>query len=323
MRGNYRADDLQTIDGLKSHITKPMQSSSGRTSVFLWRLCLLYGLSIAVFWRPLQELAAIAWSDDRYTHLLLMPAIALGLIWLRRSGIFVRQEPCPRIGVPLLVLFTGLAFFSTSILWLNALCIALAWMAGFVWLVGLESFRRALVPLLFLLLMVPLPNSLMETAEIFLQRWSAEVTALLFNISGTPVFRDGLQFMLPGVTIEVARECSGIRSSIALMITTMVLSYLFLQSPWKRVALIMMAIPITIIKNAIRISTLSWLGVNVSMDFLNGDLHHRGGPVFALISFVLLLPTLLFLQKLEAKKPRREVVGPVSHDVISPLEKSC
>jgi exosortase len=115
------------------------------------------------------------------------------------------------------------------------------------------------------------------------------------------VFREGLVFSLPELTIEVARECSGIRSSIALLVTALVLGYLYLRSNWRRACLIILVIPIAILKNAVRIATLSSLGSYVSIDYINGTLHHGGGPVFSLLSLSLLLGVLWSLRRRERR----------------------
>ena len=135
-----------------------------------------------------------------------------------------------------------------------------------------------------------------------LQRASAEVTYLLFRLVGTPVFRQGFQFSLPGFDIEVARECSGIRSTIALLITALVLSYLFLRSGWRRASFVILTIPIAIFKNALRIASMSWLGIYVSKDYLYGDVHRYGGLPASAMALLLLIPTLLLLQRSEQRR---------------------
>ena len=92
----------------------------------------------------------------------------------------------------------------------------------------------AAFPFAFLIFMVPLPDSVVDWLETASKLASAEAAALFFSISGTPVLRDGTLFQLPGIVIQVAQECSGIRSSLVLFITSLLASYLFLKSPWRR-----------------------------------------------------------------------------------------
>jgi exosortase len=116
-----------------------------------------------------------------------------------------------------------------------------------------------------------------------------------FRIAGVPYHREGFVFILPGISIRVAEECSGIHSTLALLITTVLASYIFLKKSWKRVVLCIAVVPIAIFKNGLRIATLSVLAIYVNPAFLYGNLHHRGGIVFFIIA---LLPMALLLNLL-------------------------
>lgn len=286
----------------------------------------LCALSFLLFRGPLAALISLSWRDERYTHTVLMPWLCAGLIYLERRRVFGSARFWPKAGFPLTALGMVLSLLAA---WrLSALqpdaeltvvvsSIAAVWICSFLLCYGPNAFRAALYPLALLLLAVPLPAPVVETAQTALQHATAEVTGALFKLTNLPVFREGLRFSLPGVTVEVARACSGIRSTIALLIAALVLSHLFLRSGWRQAIVVLAAIPISIFKNAVRIVTLSWLGVSVSMDYLFGDLHHRGGPVFLLLSFALLVPLLLALQKWEGRPGRKAGARPVSASIRS------
>lgn len=196
--------------------------------------------------------------------------------------------------------------------------IVLIWIGGFISFYRTGPFNAALFPLALLLLFIPLPRPLVESAQVMLQRASAEVTYLLFRLAGTPVFRQGFQFSLPGFDIEVARECSGIRSTIALLITDLVLSYLFLRSAWRRASLVILTIPIAIFKNALRIASMSWLGIYVSKDYLYGDVHRFGGLPVTAIALLLVIPALLLLQRPEQRRLAPST-PPTAHGPVPPV----
>jgi exosortase len=155
--------------------------------------------------------------------------------------------------------------------------------------------------------MAPIPEAVLDKVVFALQKGSAEMTYALFKLFGVPVFWQGFRFSLPGVEIEIAKECSGIRSSLALFITGMLAGHLFLQSGWRKVVLCLSTIPIAIFKNAVRIVTLSSLGVYVDRGFLFGRLHHQGGLLFALIALAIFAPLLFTLQKSESRSQRKHV----------------
>jgi exosortase len=209
------------------------------------------------------------------------------------------------------LLFSGLAVYYLSTgnvlcfdhnvrLTIKSLAIVLVWTAGFTICYGRHAIKSAIFPFCFLCLVIPAPPVLLERIVVLLQRASADVAYVLFKLVGVPVFREGVKFSLPGLDIEVAAECSGIRSSMALLITVILAGHMFLRSAWRQLWLFCLTIPITILKNGMRIVALSLLGVYVDRSFLFGALHHRyGGLVSSAFGFAMLGPSLLVLQRSE------------------------
>ena len=101
--------------------------------------------------------------------------------------------------------------------------------------------------------MVPFPASLLHTIIVFLQRSSAEVTDVGFSLLGVPVIRDGVVFGLSNVKIEVGEGCSAIRSTLSLIITSIVAGHFFLRSVWGKLGIVAVVVPLAIIKNGFRI----------------------------------------------------------------------
>jgi exosortase len=119
---------------------------------------------------------------------------------------------------------------------------------GFILFYGLESSRLALFPLLFLFFMVPVPGFLMMKVILLLQICFTEVSYGIFKLTGVLIFREGFRFSLPGVSVEVAKQCGGIRSSLVFYIVSILAGHLFLPS-WKRkVILSLWVLPISIVK---------------------------------------------------------------------------
>jgi exosortase len=136
----------------------------------------------------------------------------------------------------------------------------------------------------------------------FLQWGSAEVTDLVFTFLGVPFFREGFVFGLPNMTIHIAEECSGIRSTVSLLITSFVAAHFFLRSMWGKVVLVTIVIPLAIVKNAFRIVGLSLLANYVDPSFITGSVLHRSGgiPLFVL-SLAILSSLAWLIRKLEQR----------------------
>ncbi|OHE21913.1 MAG: hypothetical protein A2X92_00750, partial [Syntrophus sp. GWC2_56_31] len=174
---------------------------------------------------------------------------------------------------------------------------------GFIVAYGSPAFKAALFPLLFLTFMIPIPSALMDGIVYFLQVGSTEFTHMLFLATGVPFLREGFVFHLPGMSIEVAKECSGIRSSLALLITAILAGHLFLETGWKKVILAVLIIPVTMFKNGIRILILTLMGTYWDPRWLtSSSLHRDGGILFFILALTLMAPILYFLRKSEERR---------------------
>jgi exosortase len=273
--------------------------------------------TVVAFAAPLTRLTHLALQYEHYSHIVLIPAISGFLLVRDRPRIFAHVATGGREGVAVLgggVLLTLVAHRSLASasendrLSLTIVAAVVMVLGAFVLCYGRAAFRAGLFPLLFLFWMVPVPDLLLDRVIVWLQTWSAEVSYAAFDLLGIPVLRQGLVFSLPGVTIEVARECSGIRSSLALLITSLLMGQLFLRSVWAKSVVVLVAIPLLVIKNGIRIVTLSLLAIYVDPSFLSGSLHRQGGVVFFLTALALLLPVLWVLERTEQRPPHRAAV---------------
>jgi exosortase C (VPDSG-CTERM-specific) len=147
--------------------------------------------------------------------------------------------------------------------------------------------------------MVPFPTPVHIAIETFLQHGSAAVAYAFFQVSGMPVFMDNLYFQLPGFDMQVAPECSGIHSSLALLITSLAAGQLFLRSPWRRAALAAFVIPLALIRNGFRVFTIGQLCVRISPDMIESWIHRQGGPVFFALSLIPFSFVLYYLYRSE------------------------
>jgi exosortase len=177
------------------------------------------------------------------------------------------------------------------------LALVIFWLAGFIICYGARAFRAGAFPLLFLLLTVPIPDGLLDKPITAVQYGSTEVCSLIFSLTGVPVLRNGLVFSLAYTSIEVAKECSGIHSTLAIVIMSLIAGHLFLSSLWKNVALVLFALPIVCITNGLRIAVLTLLAEYVDPSFLHGDLHRKGGVIFFLLALLLLFVILQLLRR--------------------------
>jgi exosortase len=275
-----------------------------RKDVFFF---LLFVQAFLVVYLPIKALYDSSSQREYYSHIILIPLVSIYLIFQKRKAIFSEQKYSLRVGIPLLLMGTMLFFIgrsigtgldqndSTSIIALSAVVFI---NGAFILCYGLQAYRAALFPLLFLVFVIPIPSALMDSFISVLQRGTTELCNWLFMATGLPFLREGFVFHFPGMSIEVARQCSGIRSSLALVITAVLAGHMFLKTGWKKIVLTVFIVPIAIIKNGIRILILTLLGVYVDQRWLTeSGLHRDGGIVFFILALLMLAPVLYYLRK--------------------------
>jgi len=270
-----------------------------------WFLFALWAAGLTLlFWKPLYNTFQLAMKDDTYSYILLVPFIFAWLVYTERgnspleTGISLWSSVVLLLGI----LFAVLAFRCnscslTSTLGIYALSFVLLLIAGFILILGNSKAWASLFSLSFLIFAIPIPNFLLGKIIYWLQAGSAAIAAILFDVSGAPVLREGFVFRLPKISIEVAQECSGIRSSLALLILALLLSHFAFRPFWKKLVFVAAGLCMMLIKNGIRIVSLTLLANYVNPNFLYGSLHHQGGIVFFLVGLALLVPVFWFLRK--------------------------
>lgn len=269
---------------------------------------LVLGASLIVGWRPLLETFELALGDYEYTHLLLILPISAALMFLEWRSLRAMVVPNIRAGSALLAIaiLTGAfmamssdSFSSDVRVSLEMLALVLSWTGSFVLCFGSRVSRAVLFPLCFLFGLVPFPHFVTNEIVRLLQQGSTLAAHVLFSGVGLPVVQNGFMLTIPGLTVEVAKECSSIRSSSMLLVTTMVLAQLVLRSSWRKALVIAIALPLSVAKNGLRIFTIAMLATRVDPAYLTGKLHHQGGIIFFVIALIGIFAVLWLLRKRE------------------------
>jgi exosortase C (VPDSG-CTERM-specific) len=282
---------------LEPVVTPPPAALLGQGSSFR-PLFIAAAILIACFALPVYRLAHFALNSSLYSYILLVPFVSLYL--LRITAVSRVPSSGRNRAVAALLIALGAAVLGTywvatlsgaklveqDALALTTLSLVILLSGASAFVLNRPTFRQALFPLAFLLFLVPLPIAIEHAIETFLQRGSAPPALWLFQLAGTPVFREDLVFQLPGMTLQIAPECSGIRSSVVLFITSLVAGHLFLQSPWKRAVLTLAVIPLALLRNGFRVFVIGELCVHVGPHMIDSPIHHHGGPIFFALSLV-------------------------------------
>jgi exosortase C (VPDSG-CTERM-specific) len=265
------------------------------------------GLVTLLFAQPLARLVALALQNDLHSYIPVVPLISGYVLYAQPRRVHPHRSS---IAASILVAAIGVAVLSAATqldarlsandnLALMTLAYVSFLAAGGFLFLGSEWMTAAAFPVAFLMFMVPLPDVAVDWLERALVAASADMADLFFTWTGTPLFREGTTLTLPGIVLEVARECSGIRSTVVLFITSVLGSHLFLESTWRRAVLVAFVVPLAIVRNGFRILVIGLLCVHIGPHMSESFIHRRGGPIFFALSLVPLLLLLSGLRRHE------------------------
>lgn len=246
-------------------------------------------VSLLAGWRPLSETIALAWHNGEYTQVLLILPVCIFMLFAERRSFREATVWSFRGGSGLILTAVGIAcgtwiwmalLTGDMLLAVRMFALVLSWVGSFLLCFGSLPSRKLIFPLLFFFGLVPLPHIALDYVIAELQigsAWSAHVFFAAFRV---PVFQQGVSLSIPELNIQVAQECSSIRSSSMLVVTTLVMAQVLLLSLWRKVLVVCLAVPFSVLKNGLRIFVIAMLGTRVDPGYLNGRLHHQGGIIF-------------------------------------------
>jgi exosortase len=230
------------------------------------------------------------WSDPNFSHGFFVPAFSLFLLWQDRSRL--RQiQPAPSVwGLPIMVMAMCtlvLGIFGAE-LFLSRMSLIVLIAGLTIFFLGWKVLRAVLFPLLFLVLMVPLPAIVFSQITFPLQILASKLSAWLLPFLGVPVLREGNVINLPAMPLEVAEACSGIRSLLSLTTLAIMYGYLLEKRVAIRVVLALASVPIAVVANGLRIVGTGLLVQYWDPDKAEGFFHAFSGWLIFVVSLLML-----------------------------------
>jgi exosortase C (VPDSG-CTERM-specific) len=268
----------------------------------------VFVLSLA-FAKPLYGLLQLSLNTELNSHIILIPIVSLYFAWIKKDALPAPNQPNRSLAIVpalaaavlLIVYWTAGDFAAVEDeLAVSILAYTLLIIATSLFLLGTNITKAQRFSLGFLIFLVPMPLIVQDWVNTFFQYTSAEVSYQMVKAANIPIFRPHpLTFELSTIDIHVAPSCSGIRSSLVLLITSIVAGELFLNTRWKRWFLVFFVIPLAIVRNGFRIFTISYLCVHVGPHMVDHWIHHKGGPFFFALSLIPFFALLYWLWKRE------------------------
>lgn len=249
---------------------------------------LLMLLPLAAYWSTAVSIVEIWARSETFAHGYLIVPISLWLAWQRRQRLGA-MTPAPFW--PALLPLAG-----CGMLWLLAdlgevqVIRQYAFVAMFpltaLAVLGWRMARVIAFPLLFLLLAVPVGDSLIEP----LMTVTANFTVAALRLTGIPVLHEGNNFILPSGAWSVVEACSGLRYLIASVTAGVLYAYMTYTGGWKRVLFVVVAALLPILANGLRAYMIVMLGHLSGMTLAVGVDHLLYGWLFfGIVIFALFL----------------------------------
>ena len=264
-----------------------------------WQWLVLLALGIWLYHSILSSLAHQWWTDQNFSHGVFVPLFVALVIWRNRQELAGIPLKPSWTGLPVIVvaLATLLAGVFGAELFLSRSSLILLAGGCVIYFAGWRYFRALLFPWLFLFLMIPIPAIVFNQITLPLQFLASETAADILRLLGVPVLREGNVIVLPRMPLEVAEACSGIRSLMSLGTMAIIYGYFADSSAWRRVLLGLMAIPVSVAANALRI-----VGTGLTVQYWDPDkalgfFHEFSGWLIFVVSLIMLFGLHALLRK--------------------------
>ncbi len=265
---------------------------------------IIYTVICALFFVPLYypayQVMFAFWQGEDYNYCFLVPLVSLYILWEKRDRLrAIPTRPsllgpaCLLLGVVLYWLGElGGEFYTLYISsWLVFTGLSLAY-------AGRDKLKEALFPLCFLLAMFPFPNFINHNLTLRLKLISSQLGVALIQLYGMSAYREGNVIDVGFTRLQVVDACSGLRFFLPLIVLAILLAYYFRAAAWKRILLVLCAVPLSVVTNSLRIASVGILYQFWGAAVAEGFFHDFSGWFIFMVSLALLLGVMWLLKRL-------------------------
>jgi exosortase len=254
---------------------------------------------LTVLYSPVfYELYTARWKSIDYTHAYFILPLALWLAWRKRGEIFQSPSATSYPLFALLLLVLGLFLYITGFRWdyafITTFSLIPVLFGLIIYLYGINTAQKFAFPVLYLLLLVPIPSGILDGITLPMRFWTSIATERLLHAMNFPIHRDGLLLSISGHEVFMGPACSGFRSLITMFSLALVYIYLDTGRLSKKLILVLSVAPFALLGNIVRASAICLIANFFGNEAAEGFFHGFSG----IVVFVIMIGLLLLLEKL-------------------------
>ena len=243
------------------------------------------------------------WSNDpNFSHGFLIPFVAGYMVWYRKEVLKTIEIKPASIGIGVIVLgmlcYLAGTIGSELFVMRSSMIITISGMV--IYLFGVEMFKAVLIPILYLIIMIPIPAIIWNKIAFPLQLFAANLSADMVRLLGIPVLRDGNILHLANTSLEVVDACSGLRSLTSLLALSGAFAFIAPLGNLKKWILFVSAVPIAVVVNIVRLTVTAVMATYMGAEAAQGFLHDMSGILVFAVALALVY--LVFIVELKLEK---------------------
>ncbi len=247
----------------------------------------------------IQKLISDWLVDPNFSHGFLVPFVAGYMIWYKKNELAEIEDKPSNLGLFIIALGMLIHILGNigAELFIMRFSMVVTLFGIVLYLFGRKITSAVAVPLIYLIIMIPIPAIIWNKIAFPLQLLAANLSSIMIRIINIPVLREGNILHLANTSLEVVDACSGLRSLTSLIALSGAFAYIADISITKKWILFLSAFPIAVIVNVVRLTVTAVMAVYIGAEAAQGFLHDMSG----LLVFVVALAMLYLVFIIESK----------------------
>jgi exosortase len=249
-------------------------------------------LGIAVTWTAWADIYHIATTDEEADHILLVPLVALWMLWARRVRFRYCKPSFTMLGPIIVALGWGVRSYGlyrgmTSLWHGGSVLVVLGCVVS---VLGKHAIFRFIPVVAVLIFLVPFPGEIRLRVALPLQNWTAQIEEILFKVLGlgSEMVRSGNQLWYKGKPVDIIEKCNGLRMVFGLILVSYAFSFSLPLRNSVRFMILLLSPFAAILCNLVRILPTVWV-YGIASDAVADRFHTYSGWLMLVVALLMLL----------------------------------